>query len=171
MKSKRQGGTKPRSHCDFSNLATNTELLLSRHRNRRKHNRPSCLAKFPTLRNSSKSAAARMLPVRRTMRTKRRHILTKINSGTDKEEQGSTADQVQGSLPPLPIHPRPQGQRQGREAQAVASPRYDDHADVPPPSNPTLSSTRHLRDAEEERKGQASCQVIELSKEQDMRRR
>lgn len=120
---------------------------------------PKCRRKFPTSRTSSRSAAARMLPVRLfmpnkqdkemacdhmgnhggTWKRKRGNIVIEPQrentfcaqpltvscyySRAHKEEQAQP-DQVQGPLPPSPLHPRPQGLGQGREAQAVASSRY-----------------------------------------------
>lgn len=46
-------------------------------------------------------------------------------SRRDQEEQEVAADQVQGPLPAVPVHPRPQGLRQGREAKAELAPEYD----------------------------------------------
>ena len=42
-----------------------------------------------------------------------------------REEERRQADQVQGPRQPRPLHPCPQGQRQGREAQAVSSSQYE----------------------------------------------
>jgi hypothetical protein len=44
-----------------------------------------------------------------------------------REEERRQADQVQGPLQPRALHPCPQGQRQGREAQAVPPSRYAKH--------------------------------------------
>jgi len=47
-----------------------------------------------------------------------------------REEERRQADQVQGPLQPRALHPRPQGQRQGREAQAVPSSQYANTDDL-----------------------------------------
>ena len=41
-----------------------------------------------------------------------------VCSRPDQEEQQEPADQVQGPLPEVPLHPGPQGLGEGREAQA-----------------------------------------------------
>jgi hypothetical protein len=40
------------------------------------------------------------------------------------EERQDPADQVQGPLPPQPLHSCPEGLRQGRQAQAEPAPWY-----------------------------------------------
>lgn len=47
-----------------------------------------------------------------------------VCSRAHQEEQEGQQHQVQGPLLEERLHPRPQGHRQGREAQAVASPGY-----------------------------------------------
>lgn len=51
-------------------------------------------------------------------------------SRPDQEERQEPADQVQGPLPPQPLHPRPEGFRQGRQAQAEPAPWYVSIASV-----------------------------------------
>lgn len=51
------------------------------------------------------------------------YILT-INSCPHKEEQEGEQHQVQGQVPAVHLHARPQGYRQGREAEAESASRY-----------------------------------------------
>jgi hypothetical protein len=51
------------------------------------------------------------------------YILT-INSRPHKEEQEGEQHQVQGQVPAIHLHARPQGYRQGREAEAESASRY-----------------------------------------------
>lgn len=121
--------------------------------------RPPCLPKSQTSSSSSRSAAARMLPVghpipnsgewsacdhpsqRRSYSASTQHsdayrnthkgaspqrprLMIVFHSRADKEEHQEQPDQVQGPMSPLPLHPRPQGRRQGREAEAELASGY-----------------------------------------------
>lgn len=57
-------------------------------------------------------------------------LTSNCHSCTDKAQPQERTDQVQGPVPEEPLHPRPQGLREGREAQAVPPTKY---VPVPPP--------------------------------------
>lgn len=94
------------------------------------------------------------------------------------QEDLRPADQVQGPLRALPLHPCPQGPGQGREAEAVSSPWYAQTKPTPLRQllplkkgdtksleahnwliRGELHRSYHLRDPQEEREGQARRQV------------
>lgn len=81
--------------------------------------------------SSSRSAGERMPPVRsdRNRRDNLQQLGTNVYltalefySRPDQEEQEDLFDQVQGPMLQAPVHARPEGRREGREAQAVAAP-------------------------------------------------
>lgn len=87
------------------------------------------------------------------------NMLIMFPSGTHQEVPCREPDQVQGPMQPIPVHSGVEGQRQGREAQAVSSSRYA-YLVIPKwwialLTNMSCHRSLHLRDPKEERQGQA----------------
>lgn len=82
-----------------------------------------------------------------------------VCSRAHQEEQEGQQHQVQGPLLEERLHPRPQGHRQGREAQAVASPGYALQYTLSGFCSNYSARSYHLRRWQEEPQGQARGRI------------